>query len=250
MMIAFMLAIVGYVMTVLGEKQDHFKPLMRVCVASIFIAAIPLWTGLMRDACYYLPYALLDYHTGLSDIFHRITAAVNTAVNQPGLDFSVWNAVGSVLMDLVVVGLMRLIATIGSVIAIPLLFVQVGVERFCMVAMPVAVAGLTIPAIRNQCQGFIAFWISVLLWPLFFAIVTVIAGFVFTVSNGLSVSWVDSLAGAGFIGNFLAPFASGLILLGGIIGTPPLAYSLCAHGGAALSGPGVTSMLNATHLVR
>ncbi len=243
MMIAFFMAIVGYIMTVLSAKQDYLKPLLRVCVASIFIAAIPLWTGLMRDVCYYLPYSLLDYHTGLSDIYKRITVAANAAVDQKGLDFSIFDAIGSVLIDLVLVAVMRTIASLGSFIAIPVLFVQVGVERFCLVAMPVAVAGLTIPAIRNQCQGFIAFWVSVLLWPLFFSIVTVIAGFVFSIASGLQISWAESLSGIGFVGSFLASFTSGMILLGGITATPPLAYSICAHGGAALSAPNITQLL-------
>jgi len=250
LMLAFLFAVIGYAMTVIGEKQDHLRPVVRTTVACIFIAAVPLWTGLVRDGVYYLPYSLLDYHTGLEAVYQNITNAVNSAIDSKALDFSLFDALGSVIMDFIVVVLMRTIATIGSLIAIPLLFVQIGADQFCVTIMPLAIAGLTVPAIRNQCQGFIAFWVSVLLWPLFFAVVTIIASTVFSVSNNLTAHWLETLTGGGFIGNFIAPFAAGLILLGGIISTPPLAYSLCAHGGAALSGPSVTSLITTTHLIR
>lgn len=237
MLIAFCLCVVGFIFNVLHARDDPLRAFTRVGIASIFIAAMPLWTGLVRDAVYFLPYSLLDYHTSLMAIFKSITNAVNSAARHDALDFSIFDALGSVLMDFVVTLLMRMVAGIGSILAIPLLFVQIGVEKFLVVAMPVAIAMLTVPALRNQAQGFIAFWFSVLLWPLFFAVVTVVASLVFSVSNHLGTTWAETNITGGIFANFLAPFCAGAILIGGVLATPPLAFSLATHGGAALTGP-------------
>lgn len=237
LMVGFVLCVVGLIFTILVEKDDPLKAFARCMVATAFIAALPLWSSLVRDGLYFLPHRLLDYHTGLSGIFKKITTAVNTAVNQPAFDFSIFDALGSVLMDVVVALLMRAVATLGSMVAVPMLFVQIGAEKLVITTMPVAIAAMTVPAIRNAGQGYLAFWVSLLLWPFFFAVVTVIAGQVFTVSNNLGQLWSESTSAGGVFSNFIAPFTAGAILLGGILSTPPLAYSLCAHGGAALSGP-------------
>lgn len=237
LLLAFSLCVAGLIGGVLAEHEAPLKPFARCMLAVAAIAALPAWSGLIRGAAYFLPYQVLDYHTGLTGIYQRIAGAVNTAVSQPAFDFSLFDALGAVMMDFIAALLMRLIASLGSVVAVPLLFVQVGAEQLVITAMPAALAALTVPALRNAAQGFLAFWVSLLLWPLFFAAVTVIAGQVFTVSNQLGQLWADGGGSGGILTNFIAPFAAGAILLGGILSTPPLAYSLCAHGGAALSGP-------------
>jgi hypothetical protein len=237
LLIAFFLGVLGFMFNVLAEKDDPLRAFVRVAVAALFIAAIPLWTGWVREGIYFLPYTLLEYHTSLAGIYRNITNAVNTALNHQAFEFSLFDALGSVLMDFVVVVMMRLIAGLGSMVAIPLLFVQIGVEKFLVATLPMAIAALTIPTLRNQAQGYIAFWVSVLLWPFFFAVVTIIAGFVFTVSDNLGRTWLETTVTGGIFANFAAPFSAGAILIGGVLSTPPLAYSLCAHGGAALTGP-------------
>lgn len=237
MLIAFFLGVVGFIFNVLHDREDPLRAFMRVAVASIFIAAMPLWCGWVRDTAYFLPHSLIDYHTSLTGIYTQITNAVNLALRHEAFDFSLFDALGNVVMDLIVAGLMRLIAGLGSIVAIPLLFVQIGVEKFLSIAMPVALAALTVPALRNQAQGFIAFWVSVLLWPLLFAVVTLIASLVFSVSNHLGTTWAETTLTGGIFANFIAPFCAGAILIGGILATPPLAYSLATHGGAALTGP-------------
>lgn len=237
LLLAFLLCVLGVMFTLVVTKEDPLRAFARCTFASVFIAATPLWTGLVRDGLYFLPYSLLDYHTSLAGTFGRIMQAVNTALKHPAFDFSLWDALGSVLMDVVVAMLMRIVATLGSMLAIPLLFVQIGVEKFLVTTMPVAIAAMTVPTLRHQAQGFVAFWVSVLLWPLFFAVATVIAGLTFTVSNQLGQTWAELGAGGGIFSTFVAPFTAGAILIGGVLGTPPLAYSLCAHGGAALTGP-------------
>ena len=243
MMLAFFLCVLGFMFNVLVEKEDRMRALGRCAVASVFIAALPFWSSLVRDGLYFLPYGLLDFHTSLTSTCRHITRAFVTALKNPAYDFSLFDALSNVLMDVAVAILMRIVATMGSLVAIPLLFLQVGVEKFLITTMPVAVAALTIPALRSQAQGYLAFWVSILLWPLFFAVVTVIAGLVFTVSNNLGELWADLGTGVGgIISVFIAPFAAGAILFGGIIATPPLAYSLATHGGAALSGPSVLGL--------
>jgi len=235
--IAFFLCVAGFIFNVLAEKEDPLRAFVRAAMASTFIAALPLWTAWVRDGLYFFPNSLLDYQTSLAGIYRQITDAVNTALSQQTFEFSLFDALGSVLMDFVVALLMRTVAALGSMVAVPLLFVQIGVEKFLVTAMPMAIAALTVPALRNQAQGFIAFWVSILMWPLFFAVVTVIAGFVFTVSNHLGTTWFEANLTGGIFANFVAPFSAGAILIGGILSTPALAYSLCTHGGAALTGP-------------
>ncbi len=237
LLIAFFLCVTGFIFNVLAERDDPLRAFVRAAVASVFIAALPLWATWVRDGIYFLPYTLLEYHTSLTHVFRNITNALNGALDHQAFEFSLFDALGNVLMDFVVALLMRLIAGVGSLIAIPLMFVQIGVEKFLTVTLPVAIAAMTVPTLRNQAQGYMAFWLSVLLWPLFFAVVTVIAGFVFTVSNQLGTTWVETTLTGGIFANFVAPFSAGAILIGGILSAPPLAYSLCAHGGAALTGP-------------
>lgn len=237
LILAFLFCVVGFIFNVLGDKQDPLRAFVRLAVASVFIASKPLWTAWVRDGLYFLPYSILDYHASLIGVFRNIATTVNAALDQKALDFTILEAFGSVMMDFTVALFMRTIAGVGSLVAVPLLFVQVGVEGFLATLLPVAIAALTVPAIRNQAQGFIAFWVSVLIWPLFFAVVTVIAGSVFTVSNHLNTSWTETLVTGGIVSNLIAPFAAGAILIGGVLATPPLTYSICAHGGAALTGP-------------
>ena len=237
LLLAFFLCVCGFIFNVLAEKQDPLRAFVRTGVASVFIAAIPLWGGWVRDGAYYLPYSVLDFNTSLSGVYGKITTSVNTALSHPTFDFSLFDAIGSAILDMAVAMMMRLVATLGSFVAIPLLFVQIGTDKFLLTTMPLAIAAMTVPTLRSQAQGYIAFWVSVLLWPLFFAVVTVIAGLVFSVSNSLGMSWIETNATGGIVANFIAPFAAGAILIGGILSTPPLAYSLCTHGGAALTGP-------------
>jgi hypothetical protein len=235
MMLAFALCVLGYILTVLSKTDDNLRAFGRMAVATIFIASIPLWSGIVRSALYYLPEHLLDYHTGMVTVFDQLTGSTNRAVDRVP-DYSILDLSSQSLIDTMTVLAMRLLCTIGSFIAAPLLIIQIFLDQVLIVLMPIAISAATIPPLRNQAQGFMAFWISTLLWPLGFAIVTVMAGSVFTLTDRLGNAWVDSAGSNAAITNFFAPAACALILIFGILSVPPLAYSLCTHGGASMLG--------------
>jgi hypothetical protein len=168
-------------------------------------------------------------------VFDQLTGATNQAVDRVP-DFALWDLSSQALIDTLTAMGMRLICTIGSYIALPLLIVQILLEQVLLVLMPIASAGATVPALRNQAHGFMAFWVSTLLWPLGFAIVTTMAGSVFTLTDRLGNAWVDSAGSNSLLTNFFAPFACAFILIFGVLSVPPLAYSICTHGGAAMLG--------------
>jgi hypothetical protein len=121
-----------------------------------------------------------------------------------------------------------LIAWIGAILQVPAYILQYCLRHLFETTIPIGIALLTVPALRQIGTTYIGMCISVLLWPLGFLVVNQIAD----VSIDLCMSTVPAGGLASYL-YLVMPLIPASILITGTFMVPSFCYSLCTQGGSS-----------------
>jgi hypothetical protein len=247
--IAFLLFLTGYFSRIWSKRKDPSAHLETIGAVAMLILISVMMNPIIRPLAttiFYYPAEKLES----SNTMFQMNEALNyfqKSINPPEqaesqsffqkLGNFVWNFAEMTkngIISAVVWLLYLILMAIASIVALPFYFLQRTLSIALFAFSPIAVACLSVPALRDKGAGYLSMMFSVLSWPLGFAIVAGMANVCLaafpTIGN---VPMTTSPAGA--VGSVLAPIVGllvgAIIMIIGVVLVPPTALYIFLYGG-------------------
>lgn len=242
--IAYTICFIGFALHIWQHKDSPAPELATFLRLSIIVALIAFLgpiTDLLTDIFYYFPEKLIRDGHGINTAGDRIRSLYfalwdEQAKEEPSfmnfLTFSLASfsqAVFSLLFGA--------ISIIGSLILLPIYFLQRFATLLGFAGMPIAFALFSIPAMKDKAANYVLSVLSVLSWPFFLSVVNIAAGAMLDIAlaNPMPTAWK-------IFGGGIAPALAALILIGGSMAVPLFSYFLFTTGGGYLP-PGTAAQV-------
>jgi hypothetical protein len=238
--VSFVLMVSGLIMGIWDKRNEISDALAVIVKAGILagcIAASPWLFSLATDLMYWPAVKLIHANGGVNSAGDNLRAASAAAMAATPLSFSLLHLSTTAIFVVIFTGLCNILAAIGSVILIPLYFLQHGLVHVSQTLLPIGIASLCVPTLREKGMSFILSSLSLLAWPLGFAIVNTIAG-----SAAHEILVFGPFREYGAIGALLGPLVIGLILILGYVNVPLICYFLFTSGSAYAAQSAVAGM--------
>lgn len=233
--LAFTICVAGFIAHIWANKDNPSPELATFLRLSIVVAVIAFLGPLQKivtDVFYYFPEKLIRDGHGINTAGDRIRAQMAEIYALEADDpsfMSLFKISFASLVSNFLATLFSSIAFLGSVVLIPIYFIQHFAVLLGFGGMPIAVSLFALPAMKDKAANYVLSVLSVLSWPFFLVILNIAAGYMLDMadSDNMPAAW-------GFFGAALVPALAALVLIAGSMAVPLFAYFLFTTGGGYL----------------
>ena len=247
--VAFLVTLIGYYAQVWRHRREpahSIGALVVIALCVMFSASISFWRPYVVNLFYYPAQQLAQANSvfqlnlAINNFLQGMAALVKDPANGGAggpstvqqVAHLVWNfgmLTRAALLGLAVQLLVYVLTTIGALIALPFYFFQQVLVEALFTFMPIAICGLSVPALRDRATAYLSMTASVLCWPLGFSIVAAAANTVFQVPfNG---SGAVAATVASVLEPVLCEAVAAVIMIFGSLLVPPTMFFIALYGG-------------------
>jgi hypothetical protein len=247
--IAFLIFLTGYFARIWSKRKDPAAHLETIGVVAMLILISVMMNPLIRPLATTLMYYPAEKLEASNTMF-QMNEALNyfqKSINPPEaaaqqtffekLGSFVWNFAEMTkngLISAVLWILYLFLMTVASLLALPFYFLQRTLIIALFAFSPIAVACLSVPALRDKGAGYLSMTFSVLAWPLGFALVAAMSNVCLAAFPQIGSSAGVTTAGAA-VGSVIAPVVGLLVgsitMIVGVVLVPPTALYIFLYGG-------------------
>ena len=227
----FILTISIIVRTGTGNTDlNHLlRPLMTNAIICAFLATLPFWFNMVRDSFWAIAVQIQQDFTGSVDgTGTKLMQALQPPdgqINWLDVSGSVWRAVQYALAWIIV--------WIGSIIQVPMMFVQYIMECLCYLFLPIAISLFAFDGTKGLAIRYVQQTLAVLAWPIGFAVVDMVGDALLnSVASAVSAVGAVAVGAATEFGPasfIIAGFVAVWLLLGSLA-TPIVMQALFCSG--------------------
>ncbi len=241
--VLFFICVTGFVLQINRARADLESlttPILRAIVVVALIATLPYWFEFTEKLLLSLADTVND---GYTQHPMQTAARLRETVSGSSTEFSL-RRIGESLYMAFLLGSMKLVVLIASLLQLPFLVLQFILKLLCYLFLPVALALFMMPSQAQLATRYVQQTIAVLAWPVGFAVTELVAYHLLTAygqnlaaAYGLQPGEIDAASFASLLGGLLAA----LWLILGTIATPFLMQALICSG-SPLSGGSSAAM--------
>ena len=227
----FVLTISIIVRTGTGNTDlNHLlRPLMTNAIICAFLATLPFWFNMVRDSFWAIAVQIQQDFTGSVD---GTGAKLMQALQPPDGKIN-WLDVSGSIWRAVQYALAWIIVWIGSIIQVPMMFVQYIMECLCYLFLPIAISLFAFDGTKGLAIRYVQQTLAVLAWPIGFAVVDMVGDALLnSVASAVSAVGAVAVGAATEFGPasfIIAGFVAVWLLLGSLA-TPIVMQALFCSG--------------------